>query len=68
MPLDPIAADGLKKNGKFKLGDVLNMKLKNRPARPFAKGANPFTKELVVFVKELKDSTNWLPDVFQFRL
>merc|ERR1711865_734917 len=40
-----VAADQLKKNGSFKLGGVLNMKLKNKPATKARKGINPFTKE-----------------------
>ena len=40
-----VASDQMKKNGKFKLGGVLNMKLKNRPATKARKGINPFTKE-----------------------
>merc|ERR1712224_817765 len=44
-----LAADELKKNGKFKLGGVLNMKLKKKPAKPARKGVNPFTKEPCVF-------------------
>merc|ERR1740124_1848207 len=39
----------LKKNGKFKLGGVLNMKLKKKPATAARKGVNPFTKEPCVF-------------------
>merc|ERR1711935_1013228 len=44
-----MAAAELKKNGKFKLGGVLNMKLKKKPARAARKGVNPFTKEPCVF-------------------
>merc|ERR1711904_303030 len=44
-----LAAAELKKNGKFKFGGVLNMKLKKKPARPARKGVNPFTKEPCVF-------------------
>ena len=44
-----LAASELKKNGKFKLGGVLNMKLKKKPARPARKGVNPFTTEPCVF-------------------
>merc|ERR1719174_904162 len=44
-----LAATELKKNGNFKLGGVLNMKLKKKPARPARKGVNPFTKEPCVF-------------------
>jgi len=40
-----VASDQLKKNGSFKLGGVLNMKLKNKPASKAHKGINPFTKE-----------------------
>merc|ERR1711957_385845 len=44
-----LAATELKKNGKFKLGGVLNMKLKKKPAKAARKGVNPFTKEPCVF-------------------
>ena len=44
-----IAADELKKNGSFKLGGMLNMKLKSKPATKARKGFNPFTKEPCVF-------------------
>merc|ERR1719161_1365832 len=44
-----LAAGELKKNGAFKLGGILNMKLKKKPARPARKGINPFTKEPCVF-------------------
>merc|ERR1719439_334747 len=44
-----LAASELKKNGKFKLGGVLNMKLKKKPAVAARKGVNPFTKEPCVF-------------------
>ena len=44
-----VAAGELKKNGKFKLGGLLNMKLKKKPAVAARKGVNPFTKEPCVF-------------------
>merc|ERR1719463_965884 len=44
-----LAAGELKKNGKFKFGGVLNMKLKKKPAVAARKGVNPFTKEPCVF-------------------
>merc|ERR1711879_930301 len=44
-----LAAGELKKNGKFKLGGLLNMKLKKKPAVAARKGVNPFTKEPCVF-------------------
>merc|ERR1712100_439211 len=44
-----LAATELKKNGKFKLGGVFNMKLKKKPAVAARKGVNPFTKEPCVF-------------------
>merc|ERR1712054_43657 len=44
-----LAAEELKKTGSFKLGGVLNMKLKKKPATPARKGVNPFTKEPCVF-------------------
>merc|ERR1712100_86233 len=44
-----LAAQQLKKNGKFKLGTFINLKLKVKPASPARKGVNPFTKEPCVF-------------------
>merc|ERR1712184_77377 len=44
-----VAADQLKKNGSFKIGGALNLKLKSKPARPARKGVNPFTTEPCVF-------------------
>merc|ERR1712139_266772 len=44
-----VAADQLKKNGTFKIGGFLNLKLKVKPASPARKGVNPFTKEPCVF-------------------
>merc|ERR1712160_128062 len=44
-----LAAAELKKHGKFKLGGILNMKIKKKPARAARKGVNPFTKEPCVF-------------------
>merc|ERR1712173_386799 len=44
-----VAADQLKKSGSFKVGGVLNLKLKSKPATPARKGVNPFTKEPCVF-------------------
>jgi len=66
-----IASAELKKNGSFKLGGMLNMKLKKKAAAPARKGVNPFTKEPCVFkarpasktvkcfaMKKLKESLN----------
>merc|ERR1711991_589404 len=44
-----LAASELKKNSAFKLGGVLNLKLKKKPATAARKGINPFTKEPCVF-------------------
>merc|ERR1739838_1278944 len=44
-----VASEQLKKNGSFKLGGSLNLKLKKKPATPARKGVNPFTKEPCVF-------------------
>merc|ERR1712025_1278595 len=44
-----VVADQLKKNGSFKVGGMLNLKLKKKPATPARKGVNPFTKEPCVF-------------------
>ena len=40
-----VASEQMKKNGSFKFGGVLNLKLKNKPATKARKGINPFTKE-----------------------
>jgi nucleoid DNA-binding protein len=66
-----LAAAELKKHGKFKLGGILNMKIKKKPARAARKGVNPFTKEPCVFkakpasktvrvlpMKKLKEAVN----------
>merc|ERR1712113_185681 len=66
-----LVATQVKKNGAFKLGGALNLKLKKTPARPARKGVNPFTKEPCVFkakpasktvkalaLKKLKDMIN----------
>merc|ERR1712086_86332 len=44
-----VAATEIKKNGKFKLGGCLNLKLKKKAATAARKGVNPFTKEPCVF-------------------
>merc|ERR1711982_209587 len=44
-----VAASELKKNGSFKIGGSLNLKLKKKPAVAARKGVNPFTKEPCVF-------------------
>merc|ERR1712039_627678 len=44
-----VVAAQVKKSGKFKVGGMLNLKLKVKPARPARKGVNPFTKEPCVF-------------------
>ena len=44
-----LAAGELKKSGKFKLGGMLNMKLKKKPPVVARKGVNPFTKEPCAF-------------------
>merc|ERR1719247_123688 len=44
-----VAVEQVKKSGSFKLGGMLNMKLKSKPARPARKGVNPFTREPCVF-------------------
>merc|ERR1711943_54730 len=76
-----LAAGELKKNGKFKLGGLLNMKLKKKPAVAARKGVNPFTKEPCVFkakpasktvrvlpMKKFKEAINWfLVTTFHFR-
>merc|ERR1712118_590843 len=44
-----VALAQVKKCGSFKVAGMLNMKLKNRPARKAKRGVNPFTKEPCVF-------------------
>merc|ERR1719229_1131974 len=44
-----LVAAQVKTNGSFKLGGVLNCKLKKKPATKARKGVNPFTKEPCVF-------------------
>ena len=44
-----VAAEQLKKAGKFKLAGALNLRLKKKPATPARKGVNPFTREPCVF-------------------
>ena len=44
-----VAATEIKKNGKFKFGGCLNLKLKKKSATAARKGVNPFTKEPCVF-------------------
>merc|ERR1711964_511444 len=44
-----VAVSEVKKSGSFKLGGMLNMKLKSKPATKARKGINPFTKEPCVF-------------------
>merc|ERR1712046_83680 len=44
-----LVAKQVQKNGAFKLGGALNLKLKKTPAKPARKGVNPFTKEPCVF-------------------
>ena len=39
----------LKKNCSFKIGGCLNLKVKNKPACPVRKRADPFSKEPCVF-------------------
>merc|ERR1711874_617498 len=66
-----LVATQVKKNGSFKFGGALNLKLKKTAARPARKGVNPFTKEPCVFkakpasktvkalaLKKLKDMIN----------
>merc|ERR1712146_450637 len=56
-----VAADQLKKNGSFKLAGLLNLKLKEKPARPARKGINPFTKEPCVFKAKPAKTVRALP-------
>ena len=57
-----LAATELKKNGKFKLGGVLNIKLKKKPAEAARKGDIPFTKGPCVFkAKPVSKTVRVLP-------
>merc|ERR1712070_1165426 len=44
-----LAAAQIKKTGSFKVANMLNLKLKVKPATKARKGVNPFTKEPCVF-------------------
>ena len=44
-----LATSELKRNGAFKIGGYLNLKVEKKPARPARKGVNPLTKEPCVF-------------------
>jgi len=44
-----LAASELKKNGTFKIGGWLKLKLKKTPARPVRKGVSRITKEPCIF-------------------
>merc|ERR1719271_2026017 len=44
-----VAVEQVKTAGSFKIAGMLNMKLKNKPAKKARKGINPFTKEPCVF-------------------
>merc|ERR1711993_125569 len=63
-----VAADQLKKNGSFKLGGVLNLKLKKKPATPARKGINPFTKEPCVFKAKPASKTVRVLPMKKFKL
>merc|ERR1712007_62595 len=63
-----VAADQLKKNGSFKLGGVLNLKLKKKPATPARKGVNPFTKEPCVFKAKPASKTVRVLPMKKFKL
>merc|ERR1712039_167510 len=63
-----VAADQLKKNGSFKFGGVLNLKLKKNPATPARKGVNPFTKEPCVFKAKPASKTVRVLPMKKFKL
>merc|ERR1712176_914711 len=63
-----VAADQLKKNGSFKFGGVLNLKLKKKPATPARKGVNPFTKEPYVFKAKPASKTVRVLPMKKFKL
>ena len=44
-----LAASELRKNGSFKIGGYMALKLTKKPARPCRKGVNPFTFDICVF-------------------
>ena len=62
-----LAATELKKNGKFKFGGVLNMKLKKKPAKAARKGVNPFTKEPCVFKAKPANKTGHVLPMKKFK-
>merc|ERR1712130_156979 len=57
-----VAADQLKKNGSFKVGGAVNLKLKSRPARPARKGLNPFTRAMCIQSKTCIEDRQGFPD------
>merc|ERR1712157_424664 len=63
-----VAADQMKKNGSFKFGGVLNLKLKKKPATPARKGVNPFTKEPCVFKAKPASKTVRVLPMKKFKL
>merc|ERR1712176_1082523 len=63
-----VAADQLKKNGSFRFGGVLNLKLKKKPATPARKGVNPFTKEPCVFKAKPASKTVRVLPMKKFKL
>ena len=48
------SADQLEKNGSFKLGGMLSLLLKKKPARDARNDVNTFTKKPCIFKAKLK--------------
>merc|ERR1712176_797107 len=63
-----LVATQVKKNGAFKLGGVLNLKLKKKAAMPARKGVNPFTKEPCVFKAKPASKTVRVLPMKKFKL
>ena len=58
-----VAAEQMKKNGSFKFGGVLNMKLRSKAASKARKGINPFTKEpCVIKAKPASKTVRCIPN------
>ena len=63
-----LVASELKKIGKFKLGGVLNMKLKKKAAQAARKAVNPFAKEPCVFKAKPASKTVRVLPMKKFKL
>ena len=57
----------MKKNGKFNLGGVLNMKLKKKQANAAPRSFNPFTKEPCGFKAKPASKTSKVHPMKKFK-